>query len=293
MKIDNEVLAILARSTTNCNALHLPEQLDRKLYVKVNKVLEALGWKWNRQRKAHLVGESIRADAQSQLESVILTGEVRFHPNELQQFFSPIEVVEALVDAADLLPGHSVLEPSSGEGAIAKYCAGLGARVTCFEIDPKLAAKTREVGLQTIVQDFLTMTPSPIFDRVIMNPPFTKRQEAAHVLHALQFLKPGGRLVSVMSAGIEFRECHWYRAVRDMVTARGGAIARLPQGSFSVSGTEVNTCLVSIEGVRDNTQAVAAPRVTLTPATPTARAKTRLTPPVQSPEEFTLVPRQY
>jgi hypothetical protein len=58
MKISNDVANVLANSCVEENRLFLPpEQLDRKLYVSVNKVLEAIGGKWNRREKAHLFDE--------------------------------------------------------------------------------------------------------------------------------------------------------------------------------------------------------------------------------------------
>lgn len=43
MKIEDNVLAILSTAETEGNALRLTAQLDRNMYVKVNKVLEAAG----------------------------------------------------------------------------------------------------------------------------------------------------------------------------------------------------------------------------------------------------------
>jgi hypothetical protein len=52
VKIEQAVIAVLARCETNDNTLYLPfGQLDRKLYVAVNKALEAIGGKWNRSAK--------------------------------------------------------------------------------------------------------------------------------------------------------------------------------------------------------------------------------------------------
>ena len=54
MRIDDDVLAVLSRSTVVGSSLVIPDQLDRKLYVKTNKVLEAAGGKWNRKARAHV-----------------------------------------------------------------------------------------------------------------------------------------------------------------------------------------------------------------------------------------------
>ena len=44
------------------------------------------------------------------------------------------------------------------------------------------------------------------YDRIVMNPPFEAGQDIDHVRHAFQFLKDGGRLVSIMSPSPFFRE---------------------------------------------------------------------------------------
>jgi len=47
--------------------------------------------------------------------------------------------------------------------------------------------------------DFLEVDCWPGFDRIAVIPPLTYEQDIEHVLHAFQMLKPGGRLVAVMS----------------------------------------------------------------------------------------------
>jgi 16S rRNA G1207 methylase RsmC len=80
-----------------------------------------------------------------------------------------------------------------------------------------------------------------------MNPPFSKGQDIQHVTHALGFLKPGGRLVAIMGAGVTFRQDKRATEFRELVQAMGGTIARLPEGSFKSSGTMVNTVIVVID----------------------------------------------
>ena len=40
------------------------------------------------------------------------------------------------------------------------------------------------------------------YDRIIMNPPFSNRQDAEHVRHAYDLLKPNGRIVAIMGEGV-------------------------------------------------------------------------------------------
>ncbi|EDR2800677.1 SAM-dependent methyltransferase, partial [Salmonella enterica subsp. enterica serovar Havana] len=54
MQISTEVLNVLSRCRAEGNFLFLADQLDRSIYVKTNKVLEAAGGKWNRKEQAHI-----------------------------------------------------------------------------------------------------------------------------------------------------------------------------------------------------------------------------------------------
>lgn len=104
-------------------------------------------------------------------------------------------------------------------------------------------------NVRSVLQsDFLAQSPQPQYDRVIMNPPFEKQADIKHVLHAHKFLKPGGRLVSVMAASVLFRTNRLTVEFREFIQAKGGWIQELPEGSFKTSGTMVNTVIVTIPG---------------------------------------------
>jgi 16S rRNA G1207 methylase RsmC len=90
--------------------------------------------------------------------------------------------------------------------------------------------------------------PKGLFDRIVMNPPFADQQDIRHVTYAATFLKSGGRLVAIMSAGVAFRKDRLAREFRALVEQRGGSIEELPADAFRASGTGVRTVLVTIEG---------------------------------------------
>jgi len=83
----------------------------------------------------------------------------------------------------------------------------------------------------------------PLFERIIANPPFSRQADVDHVLHAYSLLAPGGRLVSVMSAGVTFRTT----AKTARLMALKPVIEPLPDGAFKESGTNVRTCIVTLE----------------------------------------------
>jgi len=85
------------------------------------------------------------------------------------------------------------------------------------------------------------------YDRIVMNPPFEKGQDVKHVLHAYSLLKPGGRVVAIMGAGVSFRQDKLYRDFRQTLRALGGTMEKLPPGSFKASGTGVNAVVVTLD----------------------------------------------
>lgn len=170
MRVDDEVLAVLSRAETNGFELKLTGQLDRKLYERTNKVLEAAGGKWNRKAKAHI----FESEAFNRIDEIILSGEVEIPKDEFNYFPSPPAVVERLMELAEIEPGMQVLEPSAGRGAIAVACAERGADVDCVELmEANYDALCADDRLKSVMnKNFLDMVPAPIYDRIVMNPPF-------------------------------------------------------------------------------------------------------------------------
>lgn len=242
MRVDNAVLNVLSNARLEGSALYLVGQLDKNLYGKTNKVLEAAGGKWNRKAKAHL----FPIDAAEAVDQIILTGEITT-PQDFGYFPTPEAVVGRLLDLAGLQPGMLALEPSAGQGAITKAVAQI-CTVDCVELLPKNADILDSLSVaRTLTRgDFLSIQPEPLYDRVVMNPPFERQADIKHVLHALQFLKPGGLLVSVMGAGVTFRDNKLTADFRALIDERGGSIEELPDGAFKESGTMVKTVIVTI-----------------------------------------------
>ena len=148
---------------------------------------------------------------------------------------------------------YSVLEPSAGLGAIARLVLQApGAELTCVEVHAERAQVLTSLCPRVRHRDFLDLTPRGLgsFDRIVMNPPFDGGRDIDHVVHALKFLKPGGILASVMSAGVEFREDRKTADFRAQVERYGGHFSDLPPESFAESGTRVNTVIVKIRAPR-------------------------------------------
>ncbi|AUX94276.1 methyltransferase [Mixta gaviniae] len=248
MRVDKEVLNVLSAAECHGKNLVLTGQLDRNLYTRTNKVLEAAGGKWSRKCKAHVFD----IDASERIEQIILTGDVVVPKDDFEFFPTPPEVVRHVIHLADIRDGMHVLEPSAGQGAIAKaaHSAAADVMIDMYELMPANndalhALNLRLSGIGKPV-DFLTVEPNPVYDRVVMNPPFSRQADIKHVTHALKFLKTDGLLVSVMASPVVFRSNKLTSDFRQLIEDRGGHIEELPEGSFKSSGTMVNTVVVMI-----------------------------------------------
>ncbi|WP_217548870.1 methyltransferase [Pantoea sp. GbtcB22] len=248
MRVDNEVLNVLSACQCEGNNLILTGQLDRNLYTRTNKVIEAAGGKWNRKAKAHVFD----IDAAERIEQIILTGDVVVPKDDFEFFPTPPDVVRHVIHLANIRDGMTVLEPSAGQGAIAKaaHDAAADVMIDMYELMPANndALHALNLRLSSIGEpvDFLTVEPNPVYDRVVMNPPFGRQADIKHVTHALKFLKPDGLLVSVMASSVTFRSNKLTTDFRQLIEERGGHIEELPEGAFKSSGTMVNTIIAVI-----------------------------------------------
>ncbi|WP_462328103.1 methyltransferase, partial [Desulfobaculum sp.] len=138
-------------------------------------------------------------------------------------FPTPAPVVRQMLETADIKGGMRVLEPSAGKGNIADAVKEQhpDAHLDVVETVDALRSILEGKGHTLVGRDFLKHSGT-LYDRIIMNPPFENGQEREHVRHAYSLLKPGGRLVSVMSSGPFFREQKADAAFRDWLEEQGG-----------------------------------------------------------------------
>ena len=171
-----------------------------------------------------------------------------------QLFATPPELAQQVVDLAEIGEGMTVLEPSAGTGALLEPLfspngtAWLGepsgntpgARLVVVERSHELCVRLRACYAVAQVNqgDFLESTPTAEFDRIIMNPPFKNGSDIKHVLHALKFLKPGGRCVAIVANGPR---------QQDQLKPMASQWIDLPAGTFAEQGTNVNAAIAVFE----------------------------------------------
>jgi hypothetical protein len=117
-------------------------------------------------------------------------------------FPTPPAIIDRMLRLASIEPSHRVLEPSAGSGDICLALRQLGVeRIDCFEVNSGLMEALTILGFEPSGRDFLTTTPRPIYDRILMNPPFSKDAYIDHVRASYDWLAPGGELVAVLPNG--------------------------------------------------------------------------------------------
>lgn len=232
-------------------AVYVPEDVIPD-WALLKAIMKALGGKWRRKTKRSPGGFVFPddSDAQELVRLALETGEIL--DGRAAEFF---ETGDALADELaafiDPKPGERFLEPSAGRGALVRAllrrCPDI--TVTCVEAFAQNAEALRSEGVYVWRQaDFLTVDPKDIepFDGVAMNPPFSRRQDILHITHALSFLRPGGRLAAIASAGVLYRQDRLATEFRDLVASHGGTIVENPDGSFAHAGTMVRTVRVRV-----------------------------------------------
>jgi protein-L-isoaspartate O-methyltransferase len=166
-----------------------------------------------------------------------------------QLFPTPRDLAARMVDLADIQPGHAVLEPSAGTGALMGAMGGRmfghapeSGRLVAVEINATLAhGLPGEFPLTTIYcADFTQWQTEERFDRVLMNPPFANGADIEHIQRAAAMLKPGGRLVAICANGP--RQAARLQPLAD-------SWEELPAGTFAHTG--VRAVLLTINKGRE------------------------------------------
>lgn len=245
MKVSNTVLDILGECKVEGNTLYLPDkQLDRADYVAVNKVLEMLGGKWNRKAKGHIFDHC----PEDEIDSVILQGEITDKKKEFQFFPTPRAIAEQICDLAEITSESSVLEPSCGKGNLADVAWERNPRrLYGIELNEDMEKYLVEKPYDTYVgKDFLEFGDSEYWDRIVMNPPFSRQQDIDHIYKAFEVLKNGGIMVSVVSESPFFRSNKKSVDFRAFLEKNNAEIYELESGAFKESDTMVKTRIIKI-----------------------------------------------
>ena len=130
--------------------------------------------------------------------------------------FAPPELAKELVALAGVRKDSRVLEPEAGIGNIADVAKEVTDHVDCIERMTDFCEILKLKKHNVIGNDLLTAETAPIYDAVVMNPPFS--EECEHIKRAFDFLRPGGSLVAVCSSSIQWKSTRKYEQFRDWLS---------------------------------------------------------------------------
>lgn len=183
-------------------------------------------------------------------------------------FATPEPIGYKMVQWLQAKPGQSLLEPSAGDGAIARWMPDNTYNTVVEpsrDLTPKLMRNV--AGAKVVESTFENFDLHNKFDGIAMNPPFGKGKDRGgklameHVAKAYKHLKDGGRLIAIIPDGpvCQKRFDKWFygdpeaKRKEDRGIADGVLMAdiHLPSVTFEREGTNVNTRMVVIDKYAD------------------------------------------
>lgn len=147
-------------------------------------------------------------------------------------FPTPAHVAQRMARLAHIKEGMRVLEPSAGNGNLADAAKAQGGVVDVIEIADRLRDILTAKGYSVVAHDFDGFTPDEKYPAILMNPPFSNRRDAAHIMRAFDMLASGGTLVAIAGEGVFFGKDKQAEAFRQWLDAHSAEVEPLEGGTF-------------------------------------------------------------
>lgn len=169
-------------------------------------------------------------------------------------FPTPEPLGYKMVEWANIGEGDSVLEPSAGHGAIARYVPQSNELVAIepsMSLFAKLQMKAGGLGRKFQNETFEAYHISNKHDTIVMNPPFghAGATAIAHIEKAFGHLEEGGRMVAIIPRGaMDAKFVKWAESNKSVAPR---AYISLPDVTFQQAGTKVNCRVVVIDKITD------------------------------------------
>ena len=179
-------------------------------------------------------------------------------------FPTPEPLGYKMMEWANMGEGDTVMEPSAGHGAIARY-APKGNQMVAIEpsqsLFAKLQLKAGGLGRKFVNTIFENYDISNKHDVVVMNPPFGKAGATAiaHLGKAFKHLEEGGRVVALIPRGSTDKK--FDKWIEGEKTAVLRAEVELPDIVFKQAGTNVVCRVVVVDKISNEAMRAKAGRV--------------------------------
>jgi phospholipid N-methyltransferase len=164
-------------------------------------------------------------------------------------FPTPKEVVKKMIELADIKKMDYILEPSAWTGAIIDWILEKEINVNILAIEYNnsnyeiLKEKYNQKNIELINWNFLKQEKIWWFSKILMNPPFEKKQNVIHIMRAFELLNEWWVLIAIAWASVKFRND--YQEFRDFID-KYWYYEDIDQGAFKLSWTNVSTILIKL-----------------------------------------------
>lgn len=137
------------------------------------------------------------------LPPIVDASSLRRYKKEFNFFETPEALANKMAELVDDVGRNArILEPSAGLGALIRAAQ----RTIKYPIQPfhfcevqeEFAAILATYGAVQVGADFIEYQPGPIYDAVMMNPPYKGGLAEHHVNHAWDCIRPGGRIAALV-----------------------------------------------------------------------------------------------
>lgn len=187
------------------HTVRLTEIIAPKAFTQLNTLFKRLDGKWDSSADVF----RFTRNAEALVERILNLGTravnaFHLYPSNDHVFNFMKEYTALSYVGAGRKEPIKVLEPSIGLADLAlrlrKFADDEGRQfdIKGYDIDPLNVMLCEENGFDVDCTDFLDVQPEPIYDLVIMNPPFDKSLFIEHIRHAHKFLTPTGELIAVI-----------------------------------------------------------------------------------------------
>ncbi len=157
--------------------------------------------------------------------------------------FTPEALAKEVVALSGIDSDSRVLEPEAGIGSIADEAREITEHVDCIERMCDFCEILKLKKHHVISNDLLETESEPVYDAVLMNPPFSG--ECEHIQKAFEFVRPGGSLVAVCSPAVQWKGTRKYTQFRDWLAEHPYSFSKPSDGKFEMTG--ISTVILTMD----------------------------------------------
>lgn len=215
-------------------------------YDRIKPIIEYLKGHWSEKLHRFVFRNDVSAILPDLIKKGISISDQYKYQERTQFYPTPVSVARRTVELCDIQPGMKVLEPSAGQGRLVDQIA-VSCEIVCVEPMPENSSVLRRKGYNThelFFEDFAQNCG--MFDRIVMNPPFSLQRDALHVMLAYSLLRTGGVLTAIVSENSLYYDTEISDLFRCFLCEVDAEIESVPFSAFEESGTMIDTVIIRI-----------------------------------------------